>query len=52
MKGTRRQDAQLVILDFCIRSVGAGIRVEKFELDDRWWIERPAILASISKMVV
>jgi hypothetical protein len=45
----RRQDAQLVIVNLCIGSVGAGERVEKSELYDRRWIEWSAVLASIPR---
>jgi len=45
----RRQDAQLVIVNLCIGSIGAGERVEKLELYDRRRIEWSAVLASIPK---
>lgn len=43
----RGQDAQLVIVNFCIGSVCARERIKKLELYDRRWIERSAVLASI-----
>ncbi len=46
---TREQDAQLVIVNLCIGSVGTGERVEKFELYDGRWIKRSAVLTSIPK---
>lgn len=41
------QDAQLIIVDLFVGSVATGVRVEKFELHDRRWIEGPAVLAGI-----
>ena len=43
----RGQDAQLVIVNFCVGSLCARERVEKLELYDRRWIERSAVFASI-----
>lgn len=48
-KKAREQDAQLVIVNFCIGTVRAGERVEKLELYDGRRIERSAVLASIPK---
>ena len=48
-KKAREQDAQLVIVNFCIGSVCAGERVEKLELYDGGWIEWSAVLASVPK---